>query len=195
MTQEFYDVVKLFGAGALGTVYNPDHELDIEKIYKLSLEQGIWQTVYLALEKIADLSKYKIKFLSSVSKNISKKEFIYDTVDELEENGIECTYLKGVTVARFYIEPDCRISGDTDILVDEKELSHARKVLKHAGFDVEENISNMYHFEAQHPVGGILEVHKDLYQKHIRDILFKGLLSYNEPRNCVTVDNHKIKTL
>ena len=195
MTQEFYDVVKLFGAGALGTVYNPDHELNIEKIYKLSLEQGIWHTVYLALEKIADLSKYKIKFLSSVSKNISKKEFIYDTVDELEENGIECTYLKGVTVARFYIEPDCRISGDTDILVDEKELNHARKVLKHAGFDVEENISNMYHFEAQHPVGGILEVHKDLYQKHIRDILFKGLLSYNEPRNCVTVDNRKIKTL
>ena len=67
--------------------------------------------------------------------------------------------------------------------------------MKHEGFDVEENISNMYHFEARHPVGGILEVHKDLYQKHIRDILFKGLLTYDEPVNYVTIGERTIKTL
>lgn len=195
MTDDFRQVVMLFAIGAEGRNYDAGSNLNVDSIYKISVSQGIWQTVYMALQKNYDVSKYERGVLSNVAMNVSRKEYIYETVETLEKNGIDCCYLKGITVARFYKFPECRISGDTDILIDEKNIDNAGRILKNLGYDVEKNIGNMYHFEARHPVGGLLEVHVGLYQKHIDDMLFKNLLKFEEPCNELNIDGHMVHTL
>lgn len=195
MTQEFEELLRFFGSSALGYEYTSDSEVDISSIYRISTEQGIWQTVYISLSKCYDLSKYQNHVLNDVAKNIRRNEFVRNIVDKLEHEGIGCCYLKGITVARFYSEPDCRISGDTDILIKKDDVGRVRELLNKYGFDIEKNEGNMHHFEARHKIGGLLEVHIALYQKYVDDMLFKNLLTFSEEYIFVDIDGYKIKTL
>lgn len=195
MTKEFIQVVKLFGAAALGIEYNPDTQLDIKKIYEISVKQGVWHTVYLSLSKLIDLSQYDEEFMRAVGLNVSRICNVFEALEQLESNGIECCVLKGCSVARFYAEPACRISGDTDILIGRDNIDKSQAVFQSLGFECQPFVGNMYHYNARHPSCGLIEVHCALYQKHINDVLFKNLLSFNEPFMEIDINGYKVKVL
>lgn len=168
---------------------------NIEKIYKLAINQGVWHIIYETLEECYDLSAYKMKFLTTVTKNISANKFSYNTVEKLELAGIECCYLKGLAISWLYPNPDCRISSDTDILISAKASEKTTDILKELGYTVGELKKNHHHFQATHPNGKLLEVHTMLYEKTAQDFLFYKEEPFNEPYITLETGFGKIKAL
>ena len=195
ITQPFEDMLYLFGAGARGEKITFDHEIDVEQIYHLAISQGVWQTVFLALPESKKSATYKIPFLKNVTDNMRRNEFVLNTITKLNEYGIDCFTLKGMTIAKLYKEPSCRISGDVDIFIDKQDEKKAMKFLEEMGYTVEERGRNSHHFLAKHPVGGLLEVHVEMYSDPTKDILFHKKLQYNEEKILVDIDEkHQVKT-
>ncbi len=194
MTKELKDLMYILGCALNGKKAEPEHKLDIDKIYDLAVSQGVWHIIFEAIPKEYNLSQYQGRFYTSVAKNISKSEFVKKTVAELENHGIECCYLKGITLARLYPSPECRISGDADILIDPAVEAEAIVILKSLGYEIKDKNINDHHIQAKHKYAGLLEVHTMLYSKITRDILLKGNVNYNE--EYITVASHvgEIKT-
>ncbi len=180
MTEHFKNMLYLFGANAQGIDAHIDGELNIEKIRKLAIEQGIWTLVYPELSKLCDAKKYHMEFFSMVSKGIAKKEFTLKILKKLEEAGVSCCLLKGASVSELYNDSECRISGDTDILINPEDEEKLKKVLLESGYVVEDRSKNDHHLKAYHKTGGLLEAHVRLYSETTEKILFNGLNMYGE---------------
>jgi hypothetical protein len=88
--------------------------------------------------------------------------------------------LKGTTLAALYAEPEARISGDTDVLINSDKEDKASEVLKTLGYEVSKREEHEHHFEAKHPIGGLMEVHVELIQKSVSDMAFYNKVEYNE---------------
>lgn len=195
MTNHFKNMLELFAANATGKTPNISGELDIEEIRRLSLSQGIWTMVFPELSKVADASKYYMLFFKTVSSGIAQKEFNLKIIKKLEDAGIKCCILKGAAVSHLYKDPECRISGDTDILIDPKDEKKLVKVLKENGYLVEERESYDHHTKAMHPVGGLLEAHIALYSETTAKILFGGKDMYFEDWTEVEINHNIYHTL
>ena len=195
MTHDFENMLHLFGANATGNTVHIDEQLNIEQIRKYSLEQGIWPMVYPELAKLADVSKYQLECFSMITKGIAQKEYTLGVIRKLEEEGIKCCLLKGATISHLYADPECRISGDTDILIDPKDEKHLVRLLKVMGYDVEPRGRTDHHLQAYHKRGGLLEAHVMLYSHPTTKILFNGLKMYNEPWTKLEIDGYKYNVL
>lgn len=63
--------------------------------------------------------------------------FAERTVGNLQETGIECTVLKGISYAsRYYPRPHLRMMGDVDLLMGADDLGRAESVLLANGFEL-----------------------------------------------------------
>ena len=190
MTNNFKNMLYLFSANARGTKVQIEGELNIEEIRRLAIEQGIWTLVYPELSKISDASKYQMEFFALVSKGIAQKEFTLGVIKKLEEQGIPCCLLKGASVSGLYNDPECRVSGDTDILIDPKDEEKLKVALLEMGYGVEERAENDHHLKAFHKNGGLLEAHIMLYSKISEKFLFNGLSMYSEPWATMNINGY-----
>lgn len=195
MTNHFKNMLYLFAASSRGIKAQIEGELNIEEIRRLSMEQGIWTLVYPELAKICDASKYQMEFFSLVSKGISQKEFTLNIIKKIEEAGIPCCLLKGVTVAGLYNDPECRISGDTDILINPEDEEKLKKVLMELGYGVEDRAKNEHHLSAYHKSGGLLEAHVMLYSKVTAKIIFNDIKVYSEPWTKMNINGYDYNIL
>lgn len=195
MTKNFENMLYLFGAGAVGATPQGIEKIDVEAIRNDAIDQGIWPLVYIALSKICDIKEYHPEFLSIISASMRRKEFTLRMIQKLENAGIECCILKGVVVAELYSEPECRISGDTDILIHPKDEKKVKKILEENSYILERRNKNNHHLKATHPIGGLLEVHVRLYSYTTEHILFNGLKMYGEPYHTIFINGEKFHTL
>jgi len=195
MTKSFEQLLYLFGAASLGKEVAINDEINVEEIRKYAIEQGVWTVVFKQLEKYCDVSKYKNDFLSVVIKSMRKTEYNSLILKKLEENGVECCLLKGNTVAQLYKNPECRVSGDTDILIKPSDEKKSVKILSESGFTIKERNANEHHYKAYHPVGGLLEVHVSLYSHITEKVVFDGLKFYSEPWQEIYINDNRYKTL
>ncbi len=195
MTQSFEHMLHLFGANANGVKVSVNGELNMEKIRELSLAQGIWTMVYPELARFVEIPQYKPEFLMMVSKSMTQKSFTLGMIQKLEAAGIKCCLLKGVTVAELYAHPECRISGDMDILIDPKDEDAVKKILLENGYTVKEREKNDHHIKAYHEVGGLLEVHISLYNAATEKILFNGMHFAGEPWETVEIQGETYHVL
>lgn len=76
----------------------------------------------------------------------------------LEKNGIDYIPLKGAFLRRLYPEPWMRVSGDLDILVREKELTLAERVLTEAA-DCRLGLEGAHHDHVRTPGGITIDLH------------------------------------
>ena len=195
MTNHFKNMLYLFAASSRGIKAQIEGELNIEEIRRLAVEQGIWTLVYPELAKICDASKYQMEFFSLVSKGIAKKEFTLGIIKKIEEAGIPCCLIKGATVAGLYHDPECRISGDTDILINPADEEKLIKVLIDLGYGVEERSENDHHLKAYHKNGGLLEAHIMLYSKVTAKIIFNDIKVYSEPWTKININGYDYNIL
>lgn len=180
MTNHFKNMLSLFAQNATGSPFQQCGEIDVEEIRRLSVSQGIWTLVCPELGKVADISKYQMGFFKTVAQGIARKEFNLKMIKNLEDAGIRCCILKGAAVSGLYKDPECRISGDTDILIDPKDEKKLIRILKENGYTVEDREMYDHHTQATHPVGGLLEAHIDLYSETTAKFLFGGKEMYSE---------------
>lgn len=195
MTENFKTLLKLFGMGVRGDKLPAGENIDVKAVMQLAENQGVKQIVYSALSENYDVSAYELSAISTIAQNIRKISFIHSIVQKLESAGIECCYLKGVTVSRFYAEPDARISGDTDIYVDKKDVKKVRQILAENGFELESFTDTMYHFEAHHPIGGLLEVHYSFCRDKVKDLIFEDRLTFDEEHISLDIGGMQVKSL
>ncbi len=193
MTQDFTNMLYLFGASALGREVKPQYCKNLSKIRDLSIAQEVWDVVYSGVRAKIESGEVKIPpeiyttlektFLSNVALNIQKIEFNLSSLKKLEENGIKCAVLKGITIARLYAMPEARISSDMDILIDSKDEEKSVKILTELGYECEERSKYDHHMKAYHKMGGLLEVHVALHSAPTNDIILDDEIRYNEDFN------------
>ena len=190
MTQDFTNMLYLFGASATGKEIKNEYCKNLSKIRDLSLSQEVWDVVYSGVRQKIENGEVKIPpeihvalektFLSNVALNMQKKEFNLASLKKLEENGIKCAVLKGITIARLYAMPEARISSDMDILIDAKDEKRAVGILTALGYECEDRAKNDHHMKAYHKKGGLLEVHVALHSAPTNDIILDNEIRYNE---------------
>lgn len=178
MTEAFKDMLYLLGGGACGHEVSAEN-IDMEQVHKKAKEQGVWQMVYKAAEKTADVSRWKAEYLLTVGRSTARTEFTLGVIKKLEDEGVRCCLLKGAAAARFYDVPDLRISADTDILIDPRDEKRIEAFLKNNGYSVTPRGKNGHHLKARHPVGGLLEAHVRAYSELSSEIVFNGRVKYS----------------
>lgn len=188
MNKSFEYLMYLFGAGALGKTATLPKDADFEEIFSLAKHQGTWQTVFMAIKQSqnpelldADLFKeLNTTLLLSCIKNQERLEFINNVISTLEEKGIQTCVLKGRSLAGLYAEPDCRISGDVDLLVSPEDEQKAIEILKQMDFDVKIRPDSSNHSECKHPIYGVVELHVSLYYDIMSDVWFDNIKMLTE---------------
>ncbi len=194
----FENMLYLLGNGAAGCdlKISDTENIDVEAIRKYAIEQNIWTIIYKPLSKLCDVSTYETEAIVSVLQGIRQREFQLSMIRKLEKAEIGCCLIKGVSVAMLYKDPDCRLSSDFDILIDSKDEGKALELLKENGYNItHKRDKNSHHSVAQHPIGGTIELHIELYSHIYKSIIFNGLELYNEPQRIINIDGETYKTL
>ena len=193
MTESFKNMLYLFGAGATGRdIKINGSELNTDEIRRLAIEQGVWTVVYEPLSRAANAEKYRMEFLSAVSKSIQSKNFTFGILQRLNEKGLKCCIIKGAAVATLYAAPDCRISSDTDILIDPADEQKILGFLAKNGYTVEKRKKNDHHAKAYHLVGGLLEIHVRLYSVPTEKLSLDGVTLYTEQWRKIEIEGSSL---
>jgi len=195
MTPQFETMLHLFADGAMGNVNTYPDDINIDAVVSLAHGQGVWTVLYPALSKACDASKYHIHFLKAVSDSVRRNEFTLNILGKIADAGIDVCLLKGVVAASAYANPDCRISSDTDILINPKDEKKIAKLLAENGYIVDKRRENDHHMKATHPIGGLLEAHVSLYSKTTEKILFNSKKMYAEPWRELEIGGKSVRTL
>jgi len=117
-------------------------------------------------------------------------------IQALEQKNIQCCVLKGEVVAELYFNPICRISSDTDLLIDTNLEKKAVTTLKQCGFEVESRSPTSHHVRCYHPLAGLIELHLHLYDELFEDVWFDKRISNIESyRQIKTSQGNFITTL
>ncbi len=128
------------------------------------------------------------KSVSSANKQILTRNYsyqylknrsVYELLKNLNNNGIETYILKGMAVSRFYPKNIHRISTDTDVLINKRDINKITKILKMRGLDVYQMREEEHHLSASHVRTGKIEFHHRLYDE-IFDELWFGNEDYIE---------------
>lgn len=180
VTNEFKALMRLVGAAARGkTVSKVPDGLDWRKIERLADEQAV-QTLLgyglrlsPALDCPAELRKRLVsRMRQEAFSNHAWKHSTLQLLAEMNAAGIPALLIKGYAVADCYAAPDCRMSGDTDLLIKPKNEKRACAFMKANGFAVERRWTNGHHDVCHHPRLGCVELHVMLYDEIVEDVWF-----------------------
>ena len=193
MTYEMEYLMHLFSCGATGRQAQPPTQpLDWEKVVKLAVEQSVTYTVALPIKKY-DLGcpPHIVERLTSslrgaAVKNALKTDAVLDILQKMEHAGIPTLLFKGIDVARYYKNPECRVSADTDIYVRPEDEERAARFLEGEGFEMKKRPSDSNHAVGSHPTIGRVELHIKFISDEFSGILLKDWsVDENAFTNCV----------
>lgn len=167
-----------------------DNKIDVEnfdenKVLQYAKEQSVLPLVCSALNG----DKYNRIIVGAVSKNISDLSYIRCIFDEMNKNNIAFVILKGESVAAVYKEPELRISGDVDILVDEKDEEKTLGIFSKYGYSYTKRPEWGNETALYHPTRKMAEIHISLHDKSREDIFFGEVGNLTEPYMKITTDN------
>ena len=150
-----------------------------QRIFYLAESHHVLPLVYEAVFRCETVKKttekpckdlfqlYKRKVLNLVMLQTMKTREFLDLIDFLQEKEIFVVTVKGIICRELYPESDYRISGDEDILVEEKQFQKCHEALLEFGMKpVKKDIDleAEYEISYQKPVTPLyIEVHKNLF--------------------------------
>ena len=180
MTKEFGALMKLVGAAALGqrAAELPD-DPDWQKIEQLAAGQSVKTLAGYALRLSPGLScppEIRARMIADMRRaafsNNAWKTSVFALLKEMNDAGIPALLLKGYAIADCYAAPDCRLSGDTDLLISPKDEKRACAFMKAKGFEVNPRWENGHHAVCSHPQIGCVELHVQLYDEIVEEVWF-----------------------
>lgn len=180
MTNEFIALMRLVGAAAQGKAISElPGDLDWQTIERLADEQAVQTLLGYALKLSPgpacpeELRRRLVGQMRQLAfSNNAWKSSILQLIGKMNDAGIPALLIKGYAVADCYAAPDCRMSGDTDLLIDPKDERRACAFMKANGFDVEQRWTNGHHDVCNHPRLGCVELHVMLYDEIVEDVWF-----------------------
>lgn len=206
LTQTFIDMIYLFSCGALGKAPLSEIAANIQDINKLAEKHDVLHIVYLAEKYLYDNKRLnmpsdaycslKYNTLNSVTRNIKRNYFMHKVINKFKDEGLNYCVLKGEVLSSLYAAPDFRISSDTDMYIDAKDTKQAISILKKLNFTVKKYKGTSHHIRANHPIGGLLELHLHLHDEIFEDVWFDHkMLNQEEFRTIKAEDGTSITTL
>lgn len=180
VTNEFKALMRLVGAAAQGkAVSDLPNDLDWLKMECLANEQAVQTLLGYALRlspKLLCPEEQHQRLVGQMRQlafsNNAWKNSILQLIGKMNETGIPALLIKGYAVADCYAAPDCRMSGDTDLLIRPKDEKCACTFMKANGFEVERRWKNGHHDVCNHPQLGCVELHVRLYDEIVEDVWF-----------------------
>lgn len=206
VTNEFKALMRLVGAAARGkAVSELSDELDWGKIERLANEQAVQTLLGYGLRLSPflpcpdDLRKRMVgQMRQAAFSNSAWKCSILRLIEQMSAAGIPALLIKGYAVADCYAAPDCRMSGDTDLLIDPRDEKRACAFMKSQGFRLEHRWANGHHDVCRHPQLGCVELHVMLYDEIVEDVWFgrmDGREFVSEPAIEVATQDGSYRTL
>lgn len=181
MTYEMQYLMHLYYCGALGIEASPPEKtVNWEKIVTLAVEQSITYTIAMAIKKseLTCPDEIKQRLITSARgaalKNSIKTDGILSLVEKMNTYGINAIVLKGIDVARFYANPECRLSSDTDLLIIPSDEKKAVNFFKNNQFEIRERHEDSNHTVCVHNSLGIFELHTSLLPKMFTNSMFSN---------------------
>lgn len=114
----------------------PDgYHFDIGRVFSLAGIHNVLPMIYSAAEGSSeDIILYRQKVKNSVAFQMMKNANFSHLYNNIIDNSIEATVLKGVICSSAYPNPDYRLSSDFDIVVKEEDRSSLHDFLLSEGF-------------------------------------------------------------
>lgn len=179
-------MLKFYAEGCAGIPCgNFGEPTDLATLMKHAAEQGIWQSVLAGVNEaykrgditISDEQQslfegFKKQLILNCLNRQQKWEGIKNIIKQIEDAGIKVCVLKGETLSVLYKNPECRASGDVDLLIAEKDEAKALEILRENGFEIEIRAKSANHDECFHKTLGALELHVSLYYDIMQDVWF-----------------------
>ncbi len=184
MTENFKDMLTFYAWGSTGYKNIKDKQYDYMKIMELAKKQGVFHIVYSVLKQYTDdesVAGMNSLYFMSVLNHQAKNDAMENIIKKLENENIEVCHIKGKTLSSLYYYPDTRISGDIDLLIDEKDEIKAKRILEEEGFKCEMRSDDANHSECIHEEYGLIELHVKLYYDIMKDIWFDSDDMIREP--------------
>lgn len=181
MNYETEYLFHLFSCGVFGIPAEPPKkDVDWENIISVASEQSVTYIVGMALKNSDTGCPESIKkrvvasTLGGSLKNVIRLSGILEILSRMERAGIHVTVLKGISVAKYYKNPECRVSADIDLLVSPSSENDALEFLKNEGFRIQPRKPVTNHSVCTHPELGIAELHISLWENGLEDVVLKN---------------------
>ncbi len=204
----FYKTIELYAAGMKGVlpsgehIYSQDEITEIEKIARM---QGVWTVVFAVVKKLHEqgrvqipasmLSKWQMEINLKVMEYTLRQEAMYQFVEEKLSFANPIT-LKGDLISDLYANPELRMSGDTDLLIDLKDEKAVLSAFTQAGGEYQERSASNNQSVCVHPKAGKFEIHVALDTKEVAEVWYDNLDFGAEEKRKVTLRNgHTVTAL
>lgn len=194
MTKEFEVLMRLVGKAVRGIEVFAEY-CDKELLRQIAIYQNVWTIIYPYSDIFSPIDKYYEEFILSITSFVKQVDYSLNVIKKLHDAGFKVCLLKGISNAVLYPKPQYRISSDTDILIREEDEEKVSEYLKSLGYKVFERDKLMHHFNAYHPIGGIMEVHVKLYQDITKKYIMNNLEPYNEEYRFIEIDGIEVPVL
>lgn len=109
--------------------------LDIDALLNLAVEQQVSSMIYSVLADNNVLDESKMTYWNNVCKSEIQKTIVVNNERsmisaDLEEQGIDYMYLKGIVIKNYYPKTSMRQMSDNDILYHEKDRNALLKIMR-----------------------------------------------------------------
>lgn len=173
MTQAFHDMIYLFSCALQNIDPILTRNIDLLAVQEEAINQGVWPFVFTSLKKAMEngslvdnenlIPPWNHQLLLTLMQHTHKNALTASTLQKLQSAGIPCCIIKGETIAALYATPQCRMSGDVDVLIPKIQEREACKILENSGYELMSRNAGSHHVVACHQEAGTLELHICLY--------------------------------
>lgn len=171
--------MQLIGAVTQGRRATLPEDLDWPRVEALAREQAVHILMGAALRKNPELpcpqvlrTKMQQEMRQVAISNSAWRSGILHLLQGMKAAGIPALLIKGYAVADCYALPDCRVSGDSDILIRPGDEKRACAFMKARGFEIQPRWKKGHHAVCHHPKLGCVELHVRLYDEIVEDVWF-----------------------
>ncbi|MBO5408662.1 MAG: nucleotidyltransferase family protein [Clostridia bacterium] len=208
LSKAYCDTIRLYASGMKGIlpagdrIYSKEEIVEIEKIAR---RQGVWTVVFAVLKKlseagrlapeITELPRWQMEIQLKVMEYTLRQEAMYRFVEE-ELSFANPITLKGDLISDLYANPELRMSGDTDLLIDPKDEEAVLKKFQKAGGDYMPRGEINNQAVCVHPKAGKFEIHISLDTKEVTEVWYDNLDFGAEEKQRITLKNgHTVMAL
>lgn len=181
---EFKQIVYLLSCGAQNITPKIDEKIDMDEIFKIAAAQNVLPCVIFAVRlaweknesiaKKSDINKINNTLMAFAVRETRRRFVISKLLANFREHRINACILKGDSLCELYFDETLRVSGDTDIYTDCRNVRELSKILEEVGFRVNPKAPESHHIVASHSDGGIVEVHLSMHDEIFEDAWFEN---------------------
>jgi hypothetical protein len=154
---------------------NIPEDIQIDELVAIAHRNHIDYLILGALLKteLSDDKKLKLKsfILQSTMKSMTQLHCIKELEDRFEQEGIYNLFLKGAVLKRIYPSPEMREMSDIDVMIYDKNLDRAKKIVEEMGFTLHGSIKHHDIYMKQPML--VVELHHTLYDKGVDKVQYE----------------------